>query len=179
MLGHSSHPSGGAARCFDVEIQRGWIEAGDLRPALAALAPLLADAQAVRRFQGRLHLFVGGYDDDPRQLWDIVEVRRYLRALDQRFPTWLWFVDPADPALLLLVGCCCEGAEYGTRGNEVAVQIYPAQLAPFMLARVRNLHALVDEFGIAAEHVARIAVPPCKRMGVDAAMVAWALAASN
>ncbi len=171
-------PSSGPAHCFDVELQRSWIESGDLRPALSALEPLLADAQTVRRFQGRLHLFVGGYDDDPRELWEITEVRQYLRALDRRFPFWFWFVDPTDPGLLLMVGCCSEVAAYGSDGDTVSALLFPAQLAPFLITQLRNLEPLALQFGIPLDEVARVAGPVLRRLGVDASM-ARAAASTN
>lgn len=170
MPEHQSHHAGGPAACFDVELQRDWIEAGDVTPALLALDPLLTDSQTVRRYQGRLHLFIGGYDDDRRELWAIPEVRQYLGALDERFPYWLWFLDPTDPSLLLVVACRCELAAHGSRGDTVGAVVLPARLADFLLTHLRALEPLADRFGLPPDDVVRAASAVLHRLGVDAAL---------
>lgn len=132
--------------CFDVYVARAGVEANDLAPALAALEPLLADTATVRRFRGRLHFFLSGYDDDPRELYEIPEVKPYLRALDAKFPYWFWFLEPADPAILLLVACLAEPAEYGSHGSKVSLTIMPAALAPFLQRQMRALEQLARRF---------------------------------
>jgi hypothetical protein len=149
-----------------------------LRPALAALDPLLADSQTVRRYQGRLHLFVGGYDDDPRELWEIPEVRQYLGALDSRFPFWVWFLDPTDPSLLLVVACCCELAAYGSHGDTVSAVVLPTRLSDFLVTHLRALEPLASRFGIPLDDMGRAADAILTRLGVDAAL-ARAAASTN
>ena len=142
-LGPSEHSA-----CVDVFIQRPWVEAGDLTPALARLNPLLASPDTVRGYRGRLHLFFEGYDTDPRELWMISEVRTYMRALDLQFPYCLWFMAPTDPTLFLLVACCCEVATYGFRGDTVSATVYPAALAPFLSTHFLAIERLANQFTI-------------------------------
>jgi hypothetical protein len=58
-----------------------------------------------------LDLRFSGYDAKPQGLWDIVEVRAYVRRLRETFPFWPWYLaisrDPAEfvgPILFLVAG---------------------------------------------------------------------------
>jgi hypothetical protein len=64
-----------------LRISRAEIEGPDIIPTILELGPLLAP-ENVRRFQRKVSLSVDGYDDDPRDLYAIDEVRRWLQLLD-------------------------------------------------------------------------------------------------
>ena len=49
---------------------------------------LVATRENVLKFLGKCDFFIEGYDDDPRELFEIEEVREYLKRLDERFPYW-------------------------------------------------------------------------------------------
>ena len=55
----------------------------NLKPALTALKNLKLDPV---RFNNRLHLVFTGYDNDPRELYQIPEVIKYYRKLDKLAP---------------------------------------------------------------------------------------------
>lgn len=154
------------APCYDVHIQRVWVEANDLRPAVAALERVLANTETVQRFKGRLHLFFDGYDDDPRELWVIPEVHAYVTALDAEFPYWLWFMAFDDPTLLLLVSCCCRVAAYGFHGDKVSTTVYPAEIAAFLDRHLIALQELATHFGIPESMLAETAYAALDRFGV-------------
>lgn len=154
------------ASCYDVHVQRIWVERGEVRPAVAALQRVLADGETVHRFKGRVHLIFDGYDYDPRELWVIPEVHAYVRGLDAEFPYWLWFMAPDDPALLLLVACCCRVAAYGFHGERVSATVYPAEIAAFLDRHVIALEQLASEFGLSESSVAETAYGALDRFGV-------------
>lgn len=51
------------------------VETGDLAETLALLRRLTADRQTAIDFCGRISLVVDGYNDDPRELFEVPEVR--------------------------------------------------------------------------------------------------------
>jgi hypothetical protein len=58
------------------------VETCDVDEPLAS-AQLTADRRAAIEFCGRISLVVDGYNDDPRELFEILEVRAYIKRLDQ------------------------------------------------------------------------------------------------
>lgn len=69
---------------------------------------------ALRRQMGSLLLAFHGFDDDPRELHCIPEVRRFVREFRRIWPYWLYFCCPAKgpvetvSSLPLLAACCLE-----------------------------------------------------------------------
>lgn len=49
-----------------------------------------------------------GYDEDPRELWEIEDVRSFLAELDGKRPYWLFFQPPESAWVQVLFICICE-----------------------------------------------------------------------
>lgn len=77
----------------------------DLTSSLEKLQGLTADTAKVASAKGRLGLVFAGWENDPRELWEIPEVRRYFAALDEEFPYWLWFLMQGQITLSVLLLC--------------------------------------------------------------------------
>lgn len=71
----------------NIFITRPEIETGNISDTLALLQSLLDDRRNVLQQQNKIRVFVNGYDDDPRELWDIAEVRAFTRNLMKNFST--------------------------------------------------------------------------------------------
>lgn len=86
-----------------VTIPREDIECGNVDDAVAALNKLVASREALEDSNGTLALLVGGYDDDPRELHLIPEVRAYFKELDALFPYWFHVCVRIENTLQLLL----------------------------------------------------------------------------
>lgn len=58
----------------------------------------------------KVEFTVDGYNDDPRELYEIPEVVRYLGKLNKIFPYWLFYQLPEGKWLDLLLACLSGGA---------------------------------------------------------------------
>jgi hypothetical protein len=56
--------------------------------------------------QGAVTLVVGGYDDDPRELWEIPEVRRFFQALLKAWPYAPYFCDLGNGSMISMFQSC-------------------------------------------------------------------------
>jgi len=50
-------------------------------------------------------LVVNGYNNDPRELVDIPEVRAMLRQREATWPHWAYFFNQVDDSIKLLLSC--------------------------------------------------------------------------
>src|SRR5665647_2124967 len=66
-------------------ISRRQVEAGDIASVLSNLKPFLATREDAWLYRGQMSLVVDGYNEDPRDLVDILDVREFLRTLPIRF----------------------------------------------------------------------------------------------
>lgn len=92
---------------LSVGVDRKDVEQRDLEAILHTLKQLLQDRWTVQNFRGRLDLGFFGYDDDPRELYEIEEVRRFVLELDKTFPFWLYFLNLYNGTLALILLCLC------------------------------------------------------------------------
>lgn len=83
---HSSLATEIGADHFSVVVSREDVEKRETGRVLNVLSSLTVSARVMRQFCGRVDLFFGGYDDDPREVFEIPEVRAFVRDLDARFP---------------------------------------------------------------------------------------------
>ena len=87
------------------------VEAGDVDEPLQLLRTLTADRGVAIEFCRRISLVIDGYNDDPRELFEIPEVRAYIKRLDQEWRYWFFFLSQADESIKLFESCLCDTIE--------------------------------------------------------------------
>lgn len=87
------------------------VEDGDVAEPLGFLRALTADRYIALEFCGRISLAIDGYNDDPRELFEVPEVRAYLQRLDQEWPYWFFFLSQADESIKFLESCLSDTIE--------------------------------------------------------------------
>lgn len=75
-----------------VVVGREEVEAGDISDTLAVFARLRSAPEVARASLGGIDLVVGGYDDDPRELYYIPEVRRWFMRFMDEMPDLFFFL---------------------------------------------------------------------------------------
>lgn len=96
-----------------VEISRDDIEAGDTSSTVEIFVALSGDRRSAMGALGRVALSIGGYDNDPRSLWEIPEVRQLFASLRDAIPHMLFFLSPEMKAAKLWLLLCCETIPHG------------------------------------------------------------------
>jgi hypothetical protein len=95
------------------------VESGDTTSVLGALRRLLERDMALQLRQ-RVFFGVLGYDDDPRELFEIPEVRAWIAAVDAEWPYWFFFLYPGPRTTLPLIAfsvCPFEAVPGGNRSR--------------------------------------------------------------
>jgi hypothetical protein len=129
---------------------RAEVEGGNVTGAPAMLNRLLAP-EVARRVQGRLFFGIRGYEDDPKDLWEFPEVRRWMQALDAKFPYWFYFMDLGPRSTLALVAFSLCKYEKVPGGK----QIPPAELRRFLLSGLAAMNILCKQIGESPESVSQ------------------------
>jgi len=101
----------GVAEPVILMFSRRQVETCDIDEPLELLRSLTADRRTAIEFCGRISLVVDGYNDDPRELFEVPEVRAYIKRLDLAWPYWFFFLSQADESIKLLESCLCETIE--------------------------------------------------------------------
>ena len=123
-----------------VMVSRETVEAGDIAPALGSLSALIESRETARHFLGQVDLAIDGYNDDPRELFEVPEVRAYLAALDEQFPYWFPFLSLDTEALKLVTFSLCD-IERVASG---LVEIDPEDLRDFLVRHFGAMNRLFE-----------------------------------
>ena len=114
-----------------VAVSRSDVENRDISTTLGTLSGLLDTDATVRRFRGRVNVSFDGFDDDPREIYEIPEIRRFCAELDARFPYWLYFLSMEDSSLKMMTFCLCRvekqraGASHAEQHRSWPVPLFP------------------------------------------------------
>ena len=67
---------------------------------------------SLQLFEAAFHryvLLISGYDDDPRELYQIPEVVSFIKDLNSKLPFWLYFVNTSDKKFFSwMIACLCQ-----------------------------------------------------------------------
>ena len=90
---------------FRLAVPRDDIDRCDVGLVVNALRAALRSCTSPNEVHGSLQLTFSGFEVDERELWEIPEVREYVRALDEAFPYWFYLADLSTELLKLLAFC--------------------------------------------------------------------------
>lgn len=119
------------------------VESGDPSASVRRLNTLLNTRDAIWRYRGQVALVVDGYNNDPRELVDVQEVRVFLAAFTRQWPYWAFFFNQVDDSIKLLSSCLCAGRFIGSG----QIEIDPEKLRQFLLAGFAAMNAIFDDHG--------------------------------
>jgi hypothetical protein len=148
------------------------IERLDTAPVIAFFKGLRRTKSFARRNQGKFELFVSGYDDDPRELWEIPEVVAWMKIVEPEVKYWFYFLRTEAPAfsLRLLAHCVCGArlAEDIPRGPGDALQLYrdPVALSAFLQRNFDWLNEIALDLGLAETEIRKISFAAASCAGI-------------
>jgi hypothetical protein len=92
-------------------ISREQIMEMDLQEPLQVLRQLAGNPEKAITACGRVSVVIDGFNADPRELFEIPEVRRYIQQLDALWPYWFFFLSQADDSIKVIESCLCDSIE--------------------------------------------------------------------
>jgi hypothetical protein len=133
-------------------ISRREVEAADIASVLSRLKPFLASREEAWRYRGQMTLVVDGYNNDPRELVDIVEVRTLLRALESSWRHWAYFFNQVDDSIKLLLSCVA-GSRFLGRG---AVEMDADLVAAALSRAFGGMNMVFERFGFPEDELEKM-----------------------
>lgn len=124
-------------------ISRREVETADLDSVLSRLKVFRAAREDAWRYRGQMTLVVDGYNSDPRELVDILEVRTLLRRLEAAWPFWAFFFNQVDDSIKLLLSCAA-GHRFLGRG---AVEMDAELVAQALSRGFGGMNIIFEEHG--------------------------------
>jgi hypothetical protein len=139
-------------------VEREWVESGDISTVQQALESMEQnDLLIVAR--NSISFITHGYDDDPRELYDIPEVRGWFQKLFAAHPGLFYWLD-MDGTMFVLIGLLLF-TPTRVAGN---VALRNEDLQQYMVAGFAGLNQFCKKHGLSAEPTNRLVV---RRLGLE------------
>ena len=97
--------------------------------------------------QGKVAVLFEGYDDDPREVYEIPEVRRFCATLDRRFPYWFYFLTTVTDNLKVMTFCLVRVKVI--RPGQLWVD--PDDLQRFLILHIGAMNTVFDRYSLGEE----------------------------
>src|SRR5674476_160329 len=124
------------------------ITAGDISGVLRALKSLSSDRSSAISAEGAVTLVFHGYDDDPRELEAIPEVRRWFAQLNEAWPYWSFFANRVDQTVPLVLTLLLPGENVAGEPGMVGWSFDMDKLEPLLLGLFCHQNELIERLDI-------------------------------
>jgi hypothetical protein len=92
-----------------LQISQEAIQNCDTSEYVALLHDATGTVQSFKEAFQKYVLLISGYDDDPRELYQIPEVVNFMKDLNSKLPFWLYFANTADKRFFSwMIACLCQ-----------------------------------------------------------------------
>ncbi|APP82586.1 hypothetical protein P2A78_20660 [Xanthomonas perforans] len=121
------------------------VERGDIGDTLGQLNALSHNAENVRRFVGRVFFMFDGYNDDPRQIYQVPEARDFFAKLTAMLPLWAHYLHRDAETVGIAYLLLCQSEPFYENKQRVSVSIDMAEansLTRRLVSSATGLHAL-------------------------------------
>lgn len=103
-----------------LQIERANIVKQNCSPTLMRLSMICADRVSAWDCQNQVQLNFNGYADESRELWEVPEIRKFVRLLIKQFPYWIFFLD-RDGLTFKIVYLCLVDTQRNDQNTSVIV----------------------------------------------------------
>ena len=138
------------------QFSRDLVEVGDAKNFHARFGKQrLPVGKQLGAMMNSLALMIEGYDDDPREIYAIPEVRTFYQQLWERWPYWLYFCNLDTENLMMMVMCCLDSLDaLKVKGQEqVKVTISPLDVVQFISGGFVPMNEMCERAGLSERQI--------------------------
>ena len=141
-------------------VDRSNIETKDTTEVESFFARIVSNVSLCEKLQGKIDLSVSGYESDPRELWQIPEVREWFRAAEPKVKYWFYFLvtDRRAAGIRLLFLCLCDaktGGKIDSEGRK-ETSMETKLMAPLIQRGFDALNEMTERLGMTEEQNEKI-----------------------
>lgn len=130
------------------------IEAMDFTKFLDFFARITANPATAKKFIGRVNFVVAGYDEDVREMFEVPEFCKWLKALDKIWYYWFFFgatVGSYSILKLYLVVMCDGRLVSRSPDGQVGITFEREKVEPFLNRGFMGQNEMADKFSVSDE----------------------------
>jgi hypothetical protein len=115
----------------------------------------LPTGRRLREMMDRIVFCIEGWDDDPREIHTIPEIRRFYSAFHDAWPHWLFFCNLEVDTLKAMVFCCLPSVVAMKRDGQdaVAISLDPVEIMQFVKADLVPMRSICERADMFVERI--------------------------
>lgn len=161
-----------AADFVHYAVAREDIESGNVKPLSEFFKRLLVNDDVAINLQGKVEVTVDGYISDKRELWEIRDVRRWVKKAEPKIKYWFYFcANPEKNSTLIWLLTCLTNVTSVTvdpsNKDKLNVEIETQPLADVIARNFHYLNELTERFDLSAEDNKRITYDSVHALGFN------------
>lgn len=135
-------------------ITRDEIERGTVGDVVDRLMVMSDTPHAAQKLAGRVVIQVDGYNDDPRELMEIEDVREFFAAVHKQWRYWAHFMDSTlTESFNVIVGLLLQPKRQILGVRAVGVEYDNEEIETFLAEQFRCVYQLHQQHGLPDDHV--------------------------
>jgi len=138
------------------QFSRSKVERGDFSHFLSLYAPdKLPGGRKLRELMNRFVFCIEGWDDDPREIHAIPEIRRFYSAFHDAWPYWLYFCNLDLDNLNAMTFCCLPSLKsMQVEGQtQVPIRCDPLDLLNFLKRDFMPMNLMCERAGMFEDRI--------------------------
>jgi hypothetical protein len=138
------------------QFSRSKIERLDFTHFLSLYGPdKLPAGRALRALMNTMLFGIEGWDDSPREIHSIPEVRKFYTAFHEAWPNWLYFCNLESESLSIMILCCLPSlTAIKVKGNPVvAVNYDRLELLKFLKRDFLPMNVICERAGMFEDRI--------------------------
>lgn len=143
------------AQAVFIDIGAADIANGKVDEVVDRLKRLSADPRLAARLEDCAELVIDGYSRDPRELYEIPEVRTFFRAVTARWPYWLHFVNVGGESVRNVLLQMVDAKVLDREGGLINVWFPPEQLEPVLRTLFDGMNEMQEIAGRGDYHTCK------------------------
>ena len=130
-----------------IQIQDEDLEQGDISNLKRIFGRIVRVPKKAKLLRGNVAITFPKYDDDPREIYLLDDVRRYVQLLDAEFPYFLYFLDlaPELGQTFLWTTCLLPVTHIEQHENKVLIGLDPVALVILLVDRIRAIEMFCEQ----------------------------------
>lgn len=153
-------------------IAREHIEARNFKPLEGFIDRILKNDDLAMSLQGKIEIAVSGYHDDARELWEIKDVRKWVKRAEPKIKYWFYFCANREKTetLTWVLGCLTKTTtEYVESGvpNKINIHYETKPLVDVIKRNFSALNELTHRYETSPEENSRITKEAMLSLGLQ------------
>jgi hypothetical protein len=130
-----------------IQVKCGCVKAQDISSVLRVADALSSSRESALHNRGRVSLTFDGYERDQREIWEIPEIRSFVKKLHAEWPSWMFFISNSNYSFTALFQCLVKVRRTNDPNKSQLLELPPE----ILVQGFEGINLICDEYQLGDE----------------------------